>query len=139
MIFLKTSFIIMATCTCFPAVFNTRAAALNINNNYLDEPAPAEAITAYDMHETMYVHLKAVNSRNISPASQPDNCSHHGITTSTVATHKEHITISNSIQQLSALTFITANVATSIQMTSTSPAAVAFRTPDDFRVHNEFL
>ena len=25
------------------------------------------------------------------------------------------------------------------QLTSTSPAAVAFRTPDDFRVHNEFL
>ena len=46
----------------------------NLFSNHLNEPTPADAINTYDVHKTMYVHLKAISSRNNDPASQPYYC-----------------------------------------------------------------
>ena len=87
MAFQTIFFIIVASYTCYPAVSNPRSAALNINNNYLGESTPADAINTHDVHETMYVHLKAISSRNNDPASQPYNCfQRDGITSATSST-----------------------------------------------------
>ena len=59
----------MASFICLPATTDTTMVVFDFHINHQNDPAPAVAITMYDLHDTMYVLPKALSSRNNSPAS----------------------------------------------------------------------
>ena len=67
MIFLIS--VIMTSFICLPATTDTTMVAFNFHINHQNDPAPAVAITMYDLHGIMYALPKATSSRNNSPAS----------------------------------------------------------------------
>ena len=59
----------MASFICLPTTTDTTMVVFDFHINHQNDPAPAVAITMYDLYETMYVLPKALSSRNNSPAS----------------------------------------------------------------------